>query len=203
MHKNNVPSENFGLHTHTHARTHMHAHTCTCARAHTHTHRSQRSKPPDLLVSGDIAGRIGEALKFRGVLETLVGSGIVDLHVASCVGRVVAVLAHKALQHLMSLHVPLEVAALLRFVGAPGKGKASPLCTKDYSGAVSLLCRKDYSGAASPLCTKDYSGAALLSFRIKDYSDAALLSFRIKDYSDSALLSFRIKESSDAELLSF
>ena len=105
------------------------------------------------MVSGDIAGRVGEALKFRGVLETLVGTGVVDLHVASCVGRVVAVLAHKALQHLMSLHVPLEVAALLRFIGAPGKGKASLLCTKDYSGA------------------------ALLSFRIKDSSDAELLSF--------------------------
>ena len=48
-------------------------------------------------------------------------TGIVDLHVSDCVGGVVAVLANKALHHLVRLHVTLQVAPLLCLVGTPAR----------------------------------------------------------------------------------
>ena len=46
--------------------------------------------------------------------------GVVNLHVAQCVGRELAVFTHKPLHHLVGLHVTLQVTLLGGFIRTSG-----------------------------------------------------------------------------------
>ena len=78
------------------------------------------------IVTGQAAVDLGVCIHLFGwslsvaVLEALVVSCVVDLHVADGVSGVVAVLTHEALHHVVRLHVSLQMGMLNGFIVTPG-----------------------------------------------------------------------------------